>query len=323
MPNSAFNLPELYRCGLPDHLPDIVRAPLALTIGNFDGVHLGHQAVLNALKHKATALSLTSAVMTFEPYPKAFFQPNQAPARLTSLSEKILQFSQLNLDAVYCFKFNNALASMPAELFIEAILVNYLNIKVLIVGHDFHFGYKRQGNFALLEMAAQKYGFELFSIEPYLLNGERVSSTKIRSLLSQGKMFEASQLLGHSFFIMGHVGYGDQRGRKWGFPTANIILSNRKVPIQGIFAVKLLNLDSKENYLGVASIGIRPMYYEPKGILEVHLLNFKGNLYGKKVKVIFLKKIRDEMKFSDEIQLVKQIENDVTQAQNYFSTIVP
>lgn len=311
-------MPHLYKCCLPHCLPKLSGAPLALTIGNFDGLHLGHQAVLELLKSQAHNFNIASAIMTFEPYPKAFFEPNNAPSRLTSLSEKIVELAHFNLDALFCFTFNRTLATLSAEEFIEQILVKYLNIKILIVGHDFHFGFKRQGNYTLLEKASKTYGFELLSLEPFLLENERVSSTRIRELLDQGNLIAANRLLGHPFFIIGHVGYGAQRGRTWGFPTANIVLHKRKLPLTGIYAVKLEILSTKEEYNGVASIGIRPMYYEPKGILEVYLLNFTGNLYSQKVKITFLHKIREEKKFSNESLLIQQIADDVNQAKNFF-----
>lgn len=288
------------------------------TIGSFDGVHLGHQAILRQLRQAANAHGLPSVVIVFEPQPHEFFSGDKAPARLMRLREKVQALFAAGVDRVLCLQFNQALRSLSAQAFIERILVQGLGIRHLVVGDDFRFGCDRSGDFALLQNAGQQWGFSVSDTCTLLLHGERVSSTRIRGLLEQGEFSAAEELLGRPYSISGRVTYGQQLGRKLGVPTANIHLRRYRSPLQGVFAVSLQLGD--RTYSGVANVGVRPTVSgSNKPILEVHLFDFAEAIYGSSVSVTFYRKLRDEQKFASLEALQTQLQIDIAQARNYFN----
>ncbi len=287
------------------------------SIGNFDGIHLGHQQVLNQLQEKSLEYQLPSVVIIFEPQSKEYFMAEKAPARLTRLREKLMVLSRFNVDQVLCLSFNKAFMQMPAETFITELLVQQLGIQHLIVGGDFHFGYQRRGNYALLEQMSQEYGYSVAKIAEVQHDQGRISSTRIRQALATGDLAAAEQLLGRPYSMCGRVAHGDKRGRQIGFPTANIYLHRQVSPLQGVYAIKLYGLGSQV-YTGVANLGNRPTFDGTKTLLEVHLFNFAQDIYGRYVEVEFVRKIRDEQRFESFAALKQQISTDAAQAQQYF-----
>ncbi len=289
------------------------------TIGNFDGVHLGHQAILAQLTEQAARLHLPRLVITFEPQPQEFFAgPTASPARLMRLREKLQALDGLGIERTLCLEFDQRLATMPAQTFIETLLVEGLGIRYLVVGDDFRFGHRRAGDFALLVEAGQRYGFEVADNHSYILDGERVSSTRIRQALGQGDLELAARLLGRPYDMCGRVAHGDQRGRTIGFPTANIHLHRRVTPVYGVYAV-LLSGPELRPWPGIANVGRRPTVQGVREQLEVHLLDYRGDLYGRHVKVDFLHYLRPEQRFESLDALRQQIQRDEQAARAYFS----
>jgi riboflavin kinase/FMN adenylyltransferase len=284
------------------------------TIGNFDGVHRGHQTVLQQLMVGAQKLQLPATVIIFEPQPQEFFAPATAPARLTRLREKLLTMARYSVDRVLCLQFTAEFASWSAEKFIQRLLVHGLGVRHLVVGDDFHFGHHRQGNFATLQQAGEDYGFTVAKWHTFLLEGERVSSTRIREALAQGNMRQARELLGRSYTLCGRVIYGQQRGRHLGFPTANIHLHRQVSPLTGVFAV-LLHGVADQPLPGVANVGTRPTVDGSRVVLEVHLFDFHDSIYGRYVAVEFIHKLRDEKRFDSIETLIQQIQQDVLLAK--------
>jgi len=294
------------------------RSGAVATIGNFDGVHLGHQVVIKKITQHAHTLNLPTMVITFEPSAKEFFLKQKSPARLTNFREKFSLINSFGIDQFVCLKFNYALASMPAESFIQKILVDTLHIKHLTVGDNFRFGKDRKGDFKLLQNFAKKFDFQVENTESFTSNGKRVSSTLIREFLSQGNLDQAKKMLGRKYSMSGRVIHGDEKGRTIGFPTANIPFKHNKCAIKGVFAVKVSMTDGSE-FHGVANIGNRPTVGGTRTQLEVHIFQLSQDLYGKFLKVTFCKKLRDEKKFDSFEELKKQIEQDSQSAQQYFS----
>ncbi len=290
-----------------------------LTVGNFDGVHLGHRAVIEMLAARGRELNLPTAIMLFEPQPLEYFLADNAPARLMRLREKILALSPLPIDNVVIVRFNRALADYEPEQFIQQILVSKLNLKHLVIGDDFHFGKARRGNFKLLQEQGQLLGFSVEKSTTYRLTDLRVSSTLIRDALNAGDLKQACRLLGQDYSICGRVAQGDQLGRTLGFPTANIKLLRRNTPIRGVFAVTMTGIDNQK-FQGVANVGTRPTIDgKRKVILETHLFNFNQDIYGRYVSVQFKHKLRDEMRFGSLEQLQSQIRQDVVAAKDFFN----
>ncbi len=295
------------------HIPNSLQQPCALAIGNFDGMHLGHQALLEKLKKTAHASDLEAAVMTFEPHPRELFMPESAPARLCSMREKLEHFAQAGVARVYVCRFNQQFAKVTAEIFMRDILQRSINAQTVLVGEDFRFGAKRAGSVSDFVAA----GLNLVSLPQVDLAGLRVSSTRVRSALADGRLEEAKLLLGRAYSISGKVVHGAKRGRQMGFPTANVHMRHERPALKGVYAVKLDGLNA------VANLGVRPTIAGvPKLSLEVHVLDFKEDLYGKHVHVEFLHKIRNEMKFDGLDALKTQIANDVTLARSFFETII-
>ena len=279
--------------------------PCVLTIGNYDGIHLGHQKIINELLIKSKNSQIESAIMIFEPHPREFFTPKDAPSRITSLREKIEYFKSKKIDRIYIIKFNMKFSHMSGDQFILK-LKNKISAQTVLVGEDFRFGKNRDcGITDLLES-----DIEIIILKELKINNKRVSSTHIRDALSSGDLDLANDLLGRPYSISGKVIHGDQRGREMGFPTANIHMFHNRPPIKGVFAVKL------NDKVGVANLGTRPTITGISKLhLEVHVLNFPKDLYGQHVHVTFLKKIRDEIKFESIEVLKEQIKKDIINAE--------
>lgn len=292
--------------------------PHAVTIGNFDGLHLGHQAMLARLQDVAQARGLPSCVLSFEPHPREFFTPEQAPARLSSLREKAECLQRMGIDRLHVFRFDRAFSALSAEAFIEQVLGTTLQARYVLVGDDFRYGAKRAGDFALLKQAGQSLGFEAEFLPTVEVAGERASSTAVRQALAAGELEHAERLLGRPYSISGRVVHGDKLGRDIGFPTANIQLKHNRPPLLGIFAVEVYGLNG-EPLPGAASLGKRPTVKNPDAVpvLEVHLFDFNAEIYGRRVRVDFLHKLRDEEKYPDLDSLVAQIRRDVDHAKQF------
>jgi len=288
------------------------------TIGNFDGVHLGHQAVIGQLAEKGSELNLPALVMVFEPQPLEVFKGDQAPARLTRFREKLRALARFAVDRLLCIRFSDRFAKMSAESFIQDILVKGLGVKYLVVGDDFRFGAGRKGDFEMLKRAGNEYGFEVANLHSFRIGGERVSSTLIRQALAAGKMENAEKLLGRPYRMCGRVAHGDKIGRTLGIPTANIYLHRKVSPVQGIYVVEVFGLKG-EPLQGVASVGNRPTVGGTTPLLEVFIFDFNDDIYGKYLNIDFLHKIRDEEKFESLDELKKWIEDDIVKARDWFS----
>ena len=292
---------------------------VALTIGNFDGVHLGHQAMLAELKRAAGRLGLPACVLTFEPHPREFFAPDKAPVRLTSLREKLELLAGCGVDRVHICRFNYGLAQTTAEEFIDRIIARGLMARWVLVGDDFRFGARRAGSLVMLKQAGPQSGFEVAAIASVMLDGARVSSTALREALAAGDLDRAGRLLGRAYSISGRVVAGDGLGRKLGFPTANVQMKRNRPPLSGIFAVRLHGAAGGP-VNGVASLGVRPtVKRQGAPVLEVHVLDFDGDLYRRHVRVEFLHKLRDEEKYADLATLTRQIALDVENTKAFFS----
>jgi riboflavin kinase/FMN adenylyltransferase len=285
------------------------------TIGNFDGVHLGHQAVLEALTARARAAGLPSLVIIFEPQPMEFFCPDQAPARLTRLREKLEAIGNFGIDRVLLIRFDARFARVDAQEFVRRILVGKLAIRHLYVGDDFRFGKDRVGDFDLLRAMGEEAGFGVESLDTVAEAGDRVSSTRIREALQQGDLAHAERCLGRRYRICGHVAHGNKRGRTIGFPTMNVGLLRRSTPLRGVFAVQVLGLADRP-LPGVANIGNRPtLAGDDRFLLEVHLFDFAGEVYGRHVEVDFVEYIREERRFESFEALREQIGRDAERAR--------
>lgn len=291
--------------------------PVALTIGNFDGVHLGHQALLSRLLDAAKLRGIPSAVVIFEPHPREFFTPDQAPARLTSLREKLELLAELGVDRVHICRFNSQFAQMSASDFIAA-LYQKLAVKYILIGDDFRFGSGRSGDFALMEKIASQHSFTVEAMHSVLHDGLRVSSTAVRSALAAGNMRAAARFLGRPYSISGRVVHGDKLGREIGFPTANVQMKHNRPPLSGIFVVRVTG-DHIPVLHGAASLGVRPTVHKNgRAVLEIHLLDFAQEIYGQHLRVEFLYKLRNEEKYPDLKSLTQQIALDVANTRKWF-----
>jgi riboflavin kinase / FMN adenylyltransferase len=300
-------------------IPERATTPVVLAIGNFDGLHLGHRALLARLTAKAKELGVPAAVMTFEPHSRELFAPDQAPARLTSLREKLGLLAACGIDRSYVCHFSHRLAALTADEFVERLLVRGLAVRYLIIGDDFRFGRGRGGDFALLQQAGVEHNFGVEAMRTIDIGGERVSSSAVRDALAAGDLEHAERLLGRPYNISGRVVHGGMIGRRIGFPTANIQLKRKRVPLAGVFAVTVSGIDGRE-LPGAASLGVRPTLGDGlKPVLEVHLLDFDRQIYGSHVTVHFRHKLRDEAKYDSLEALTAQIARDVTATRTYFS----
>jgi len=291
--------------------------PCAVTIGNFDGVHRGHQSLLHELQQAAQMRGLQTAVVTFEPHPREFFTPQKAPVRLTSLREKLELFRAAGIDRVHVCRFNAMFARKTADEFIHA-LHDDLHAKYVLIGDDFRFGSGRSGDFALMRQIGAQRGFEVAAVHSVLHDSVRISSTAIRAALAAGKLDVARDYLGRPYSISGRVVHGDGMGRKLGFPTANVQMKHNLPPLTGIYVVEA-HSDGIGVLQGVASLGVRPtVHHDARHVLEVHLFEFAQQIYGKHLRVEFLHKLRDEEKYPNLEALTQQIARDVNNAKQWF-----
>ncbi|EEQ16677.1 FMN adenylyltransferase [Yersinia frederiksenii ATCC 33641] len=293
-----------------------------LTIGNFDGVHRGHQALLEQLKREGRRLGLPVMVMIFEPQPLELFAADKAPARLTRLRDKAKYLAEAGIDYLLCVKFDPRFAANTAQAFVAQLLVEKLGVKFLTVGDDFRFGAGRQGDFHLLQQAGAEFGFDVISTDSFCDAGLRISSTAIRQALNDDDLVLAETLLGHPYSISGRVVHGDELGRTMGFPTANLPLKRLVAPVKGVYAVDVYGLGPKP-LPGVANIGTRPTVAGIRQQLEVHLLDVTMDLYGRHIDVVLRAKLRNEQRFASLDALKQQIANDVVTARTFFGLKTP
>lgn len=284
-----------------------------VTIGNFDALHLGHQALIERCKAISKG-ERPVVVVTFEPLPMAWFRPDDAPARLMSARQKLEYFASENIDLVWFLRFNQVLAGMSAESFVQDILVDILDVGDVVVGHDFHYGSRRQGDIESLRQSGQRLGFTVTAVPMLDVDGQRASSTNIRSCLAAGDLERAKVLLGRPFRMTGRVIKGNQLGRKLGYPTANMRLSALPSPLSGVFAVRA-RWNGTAWHDGVANLGTRPAVGGEGFLVEAHLFDFDDNLYGRRMEVEFVEKLRDETNFEEIDDLVAQMREDERQAR--------
>lgn len=295
-------------------------------MGSFDGVHVGHRRLLRSVLQYSEESGLPSAVIIFEPQPYEYFAKSEAPARLSRLREKVRLLLGYGIDTVICLKFDQTLRSLTADAYIESVIVKAINAKHIVVGDDFKFGCDRSGDFLKLRHCGKRLGFSVADTETQTESTKRISSTRIRNLLAEADIENASKLLGRPFSVYGRVFYGNQLGSKIGFPTANITLGRFNSPVNGVFAVKF-KCENTKSYVGVANVGVRPSI-KPDGrrqtrpILEVHIFDFNQDIYGQFAEVEFCKKIRSEKKFDNIESLKTQIKLDKVSAKQYFATSI-
>ncbi|MCK9564159.1 MAG: bifunctional riboflavin kinase/FAD synthetase, partial [Bacteroidales bacterium] len=280
------------------------------TIGTFDGIHLGHQAIMAQVRRKATEYGLPSMAMIFEPHPREFFSQEQAPARLMRMHEKLEAIYAEGIDAIFCLQFNRRLRQLSASDFVQQVLIDGLGVRCLVVGDDFHFGRDREGGSPMLKAAGQVQGFEVIDTATLVRDGRRISSTWVRECLEAGDLAAAQALLGKPFRISGKVMHGQRLGRALGVPTANVFLHRYRAPLSGVFVVEVL-LDG-QRLPAVANVGVRPTVGDlVKPILEVHLLDWEGELYGRRITVEFIDRLRSERQFAGVDELLRQINSDI------------
>jgi riboflavin kinase/FMN adenylyltransferase len=307
------NLPAFYQGG-----EDVSGRGVVATIGTFDGLHRGHQAIMAQVRDKAVANGLPGMAMMFEPHPREYFHREDAPARLMRLREKVEALEAEGIEQVFCLQFNPTLRAMTARDFIEKVLVTGLNIRCLIVGDDFRFGCDRVGTAAMLAAAGREFGFEVIDTATVEHEGRRISSTWVREALEAGDFALAETLLGRTYSITGRVVHGQKLGRTLGVPTANINLQHYRAPLSGVYIVEVPLADGV--HPGVANVGVRPTVGGlVKPIHEVHLLDWQGDVYGQRIKVAFLAKIREEQRFSGTDELLTAIRGDIAGAKSYFA----
>lgn len=294
-----------------------VPSPTVLAIGNFDGVHRGHAALVSRLVETAGRLGLPPTVLTFEPHPREFFAPESAPARLTTLREKIELLAECGASQAMVCRFDAGFAALSARAFIDRVLIGGLQVRHLIIGDDFRFGSRRQGDFALLQAVGGERGFAVEAMASVVADGERVSSSGVREALAAGDMARAAKLLGRPYVIDGRVVHGDKIGRQIGFNTANIRIKHNPLPMAGVFAVEVGGLGERP-WPGVANLGIRPTLGGTRPLLEVHLFDFARDIYGAHLSVRFVHKLRDEQRFPNFDALKAQIARDAAAARAYF-----
>ena len=291
--------------------------PVVLAIGNFDGVHLGHAALLERLTAVARTHAVAPTVLTFEPHPREFFAPASAPARLTTLREKLELLAEKGVAQAVVCPFDAAFANLEADAFIQRVLLDCCHVRHLIVGDDFRFGKGRRGDFTLLQAAGEQFGFAVEAMGSVMLGGERVSSSGVRQALAAGDMEHAARLLGRPYVIDGQVAHGQKLGRQLGFATANLRIKHNPLPMTGVFAVEVDGLGER-SLSGVANLGIRPTVGGTRPLLEVHLFDFNRDIYGAHISVRFVHKLRDEQRFPNFDALKAQIAADAAAARAFF-----
>jgi riboflavin kinase/FMN adenylyltransferase len=291
-----------------------------LTVGNYDGVHLGHQHMIRVLKERAAELGCASTVLVFEPSSKEFIDPAGAPPRLTRWREKYLALAALGVDRLVTLRFDDDMRAMSPQCFVEKLLLADLNVRHVVVGDDFRYGAKAEGTIHSLRAAGESQGFGVEQVDPFIVDGVRVSSTAIRERLERGDCAGAARLLGRRYRMIGRVAHGERLGRTLGFPTANLRLMRRKSPLWGILAVRVHGIDAQP-LNGVASLGTRPTVNGVEPLLEAHVFDFQGDLYGRAIEVEFIAKLRDELKF-DSVELMQvQMKVDAAQARDLLSKV--
>jgi riboflavin kinase/FMN adenylyltransferase len=292
----------------------------ALTIGNFDGLHRGHQAMLARLKEAASERGLLASVLTFEPHPREFFAPSSAPVRLTTMRTKLELLEAAGVEHAHVERFDAQFAALSPERFVADVVAGALGCDWLLVGRDFRYGAKRAGDFAALEAAAARSGFALEPMPEVMHAGERISSSAVRAALAADDLDRTRELLGRPYMIAGRVAHGDKLGRGLGFPTANIPLGSERVPLHGIYVVEVAGIEAAKQWPGVASVGVRPTVKAgAPPLLEVHLFEYSGDLYGRHLQVSFLAKLREEEKYQGLDALRAAIARDVARAKDYFA----
>lgn len=285
------------------------------TIGNFDGVHLGHQAMLNRLNQASLTLGLPALVVIFEPQPREFFGRGTAPVRLMSFREKIVAFEKAGIDYVLCLAFNQKLASLSPDNFLKKVLCERLQVRFLLTGEDFRFGSQRRGNVAMLQEKCKGHGIELEVFNTKVKREHKISSTAIREALFDNDFLRAETYLGYKYFISSRVVEGDKRGRTVGIPTANLLLKRRHTALKGVFCVKI-RLPDNRVLNGVANLGVRPTVDGKRLFLETHIFDFDETIYNEIIQVVFIDKLRDEKHFDSFPELIKQIHNDIATAKD-------
>lgn len=301
--------------------PCVAPAGSVVAVGAFDGLHLGHQALLAEVRGRASASGCHAAAISFEPLPRAFFSRRPLP-RLGSVRDKVEGLAAAGMRHLLLLRFNAALTAMPAEAFVHRVLVERMAAREVWVGGDFRFGHKRGGDFALLESMGRELGFTARAMPAVKVDGERVSSSRIRECLAAGDFAAARRLLGRPFAIGGHVAHGNRLGRELGYPTANVPLGRRVPPVEGVFAVRVRVQGDAVVHPGVASLGVRPTVNEvPEPLLEAHLFDFDGDLYGRRIHVAFEAKLRDEEKFDGVDALVAQMHDDAAAARRLLGSV--
>jgi riboflavin kinase/FMN adenylyltransferase len=296
------------------------RQGCVLTVGNYDGVHLGHQQMIRALKHRAAELDAPSTVLVFEPSSKEFIDPDAAPARLTRWREKFAALAALEVDRLVTLRFNERMRAMSPEDFVEQLLVRGLGARHVVVGDDFRYGSRAGGTIDTLKVAGRIRGFGVDQVAPFVLDGVRVSSTVVRERLERADFPGAARLLGRPYRMIGHVAHGRELGRTLGFPTANLHLMRRTAPTWGVLAVRVYGIDAGPRD-GVASLGTRPTVNGTEPLLEVHVFDYDGDLYGRLIEVEFVAKLRDEVKFDSVDAMVVQMKVDAANARELLSKV--
>ncbi|MFW5969744.1 MAG: bifunctional riboflavin kinase/FAD synthetase [Halofilum sp. (in: g-proteobacteria)] len=286
----------------------------AVTIGNFDGVHLGHQAVIEQLMARARALGVPGCVVTFEPHPREFFDPAHAPARLSRLRDKLAAIDRLGVDRVLVLRCDRTLTDLSPEAFIDELLIAGLDVRHLVVGDDFRFGHRRAGDFSTLAVAGERHGFGVEAATTYVIGGERVSSTRVREALAAGDLDAAAELLGGRYTMRGRVVHGQKLGRDLGYPTANIPLDGYPLPLTGVIAVLACTADGRR-LPGVANLGWRPTVAGTRPLLEVYAFDFSGDLYGQHLAVELVELLRPEEHFESLDILVERMHDDARRAR--------
>ena len=286
----------------------------AVSIGNFDGFHKGHQKLINHIISESKKRALCSTIITFEPLPEEFFKDKKFK-RLTRLKEKLKILDENKIEQVICLNFNSQFSRISAIDFISNILIKNLDTRYLVIGEDFKFGFERKGNYKLLQDCSTKTNMEIVSIESQMLNNKKISSSEIRKALEEGNINHANELLGRTYSISGRVTKGDSRGYRLGYPTANIDIY-KSYPINGIFVVQIL-MENNENHFGLASLGNKPTFSGKNNILEAYIFNFDKNIYNEKLKISFITKLRDQIKFKNENELIQQMDLDYKNALQF------
>jgi riboflavin kinase / FMN adenylyltransferase len=291
-----------------------------LTVGNYDGVHLGHQQMIGTLRARAAALGGAATVLAFEPSSKEFIDPQGAPPRLTRWREKFLALAAQGVDRLVTLRFDERMRAMTPQRFVDELIVAGLGARHVVVGDDFRYGCNAGGTIESLRIAGQQHGFSVEQMAPFELDGVRVSSTAVRGRLRCSDFGGAARLLGRRYRMMGRVVHGNELGRTLGFPTANLRLMRRKSPVQGILAVRVYGVEP-EPLAAVASLGTRPTLGGTELLLEVHVFDFSGDLYGRLIEVEFIAKLRDEVKFDSLNALTEQMNIDAAQARGLLSKV--